>query len=173
MRFRIILKFVTIVILGVIIVYYFYPEPTLPIGVKIDKLIVYKSKRELLAYSGENLIKTYNISLGRQPFGHKQFEGDRKTPEGTYYIHDKNPNSGWHKNLGISYPNKDDKKYANNMGKEPGGDIKIHGLLNHAGFVGKFHRWYDWTLGCIALTDDEIDELYAAVEVGTPIEIYP
>lgn len=154
-------------------VYYFYPEDKLTANSQIDRLVVNKSKRQLLAYSNGQLLKTYKISLGRQPIGDKEFEGDKKTPEGVYFINDKNPTSGYHKNLGISYPNKDDIKNAKLLGKPTGGDIKIHGLRNKTGFIGKFHRWFDWTLGCIAVTDNEIDELYNAVEIGTQIEINP
>lgn len=154
-------------------VYYFYPEPKLPAGISIDKLVVYKSKRQLLAYSNGQLVKTYHVSLGGQPAGDKEFEGDKKTPEGIYFINDKNPNRGYHKNLGISYPNDNDLAYSKNLNKPAGGDIKIHGLRNHTGFIGKFHRWSDWTLGCIAVTNDEIDELYDAVKIGTPIDIRP
>ncbi|MFN8333647.1 MAG: L,D-transpeptidase family protein [Cyclobacteriaceae bacterium] len=154
-------------------VYYFYPEPKLRAGISIDKLVVYKSKRQLLAYSNGQLVKTYHVSLGGQPVGDKEFEGDKRTPEGIYFINDKNPNSGYHKNLGISYPNKEDIIYSKQLNKPAGGDIKIHGLRNHTGFIGKFHRWSDWTLGCIALTNDEIDELYDAVKIGTAIVIKP
>ena len=154
-------------------IYYFFPEQKLPPGTEIDKLVVYKSKRKLLAYADGKLIKTYTIALGRQPIGSKEFEGDRKTPEGSYIINAKNPYSGYHKNLGVSYPNQADIAHAKRLGKPTGGDIKIHGLRNKTGAIGKFHRWFDWTLGCIALTDQEIDELYHATEVGTRIEILP
>ena len=103
----------------------------------------------------------------------KEFEGDKKTPEGLYINNDKNPNSGYHKNLGISYPKKDNIENAKRLGKPTGGDVKIHGLRNKTGFISKFHRWSDWTLGCIAVTDEEIDELYNAVKIGTKIEIKP
>lgn len=154
-------------------IYYFYPEEKLPADTEIDRLVVYKSKRQLIAYSKGEIVKTYRISLGGQPIGHKQFEGDQKTPEGTYYINNKNPNSGYHKNLGVSYPNETDKEYAKQYDKPPGGDIKIHGLRNGTGFIDKFQRWKDWTLGCIAVTDSEIDELYQSVPIGTVIEIKP
>jgi murein L,D-transpeptidase YafK len=157
----------------VLLVYYFDPENKLPKSTKVDSIVVYKSKRIMQIYFDGRLLKTYTIALGRNPIGAKEFEGDRKTPEGVYYINDKNPNSGWHKNLGISYPNAIDRKRAKQMGKSPGGSIKIHGLKNKRGFVGKFHRWNDWTLGCIAVTDYEVDELYRAVKIGTPIEIKP
>jgi len=172
-----IMKKIIIIILLLILtglsVYYFYPEDTLPVDTEIDRLVVYKSQRQLHAYSNGELIKTYRISLGGKPLGHKQFEGDKKTPEGIYRIDDKNPHSGYHKNLGISYPNEADKKYAGQYDKSPGGDIKIHGLRNGTGFISKFQRWKDWTLGCIAVTDSEIDELYRSVPIGTVIEIKP
>jgi len=154
-------------------IYYFYPDKKLPPNINIDSIVVYKSKRQLLAYSDGKLIKTYKISLGGQPEGEKKIEGDKKTPEGVYYINDKNPKSGYHKNLGISYPNDQDIKEAKKLGKPTGSDVKIHGLRNKLGFIKKFHRWYDWTAGCIALTDEEIDELYDAVKIGTRIEIKP
>jgi murein L,D-transpeptidase YafK len=154
-------------------IYYFYPENKLPNHIQIDRIVVHKSKREMLVYSNGELQKTYKVSLGRQPVGHKKFEGDKKTPEGIYFINDKNPRSGYHKNLGISYPDKKDLENARRLGKPAGGDIKIHGIRNGLGFIGKFHRRFDWTLGCIALTDKEIDEIYHAVKIGTPIEIKP
>ena len=154
-------------------IYYFYPEDKLPADTQIDKIVVYKSKRQLLAYSDGKLLKIYKISLGSKAIEKKEFEGDKKTPEGLYFINDKNPNSGYHKNLGISYPNNDDLENARRLGKPTGGDVKIHGLRNKTGFISKFHRWFDWTLGCIAVTDEEIDELYNAVKIGTQIEIKP
>jgi len=156
-----------------LLIYYFYPSAKLPQSKRIDSLVVYKSKHQLLAYSRGTLIKTYTVALGRQPLGAKHFEGDKKTPEGIYYINDKNPNSGWHKNLGISYPNQNDITRAKQLGKSPGGNIKIHGLQNKKDYIGKFHRWNDWTLGCIAVTNKEMDELYNAVKIGTRIEIKP
>jgi murein L,D-transpeptidase YafK len=160
-------------LLAVLCVYYFYPEDKMPENIAIDNIVVFKSKRKLMVYSKGKLIKTYNISLGTQPIGAKEYEGDKKTPEGIYFINDKNPHSGYHKNLGISYPNEENIQKAKQLGKAVGGDIKIHGLRNKLGFFGKFQRWFDWTLDCIALTNQEIDELYKAVAIGTPIEIKP
>ncbi len=154
-------------------VYYIYPEQKLSSNIKIDSLVVTKSKRELMAFSNGELIKTYKISLGKNPVGDKEFEGDKKTPEGIYFINAKNPNSGYYKNLGISYPNKHDLEVSKKIGKPTGGDVKIHGLKNGIGFISKFQRWYDWTAGCIALTDQEVDELYNTVDIGTKIEIKP
>ena len=154
-------------------IYYFYPESKLPSDAEIDSIIVYKSERKMLVYSDGELLKTYRISLGRQPIGAKEFEGDRKTPEGIYFIDSKNPHSSYHRNLGISYPNENDIAHAEQHGKSAGGLIKIHGLRNRFGFIGKFHRWVDWTLGCIAVTNQEMRELYRAVKIGAIIEIKP
>jgi murein L,D-transpeptidase YafK len=146
---------------------------SLPGNSKIDKLVVRKGERKLEAYAHGRLIKTYTISLGKEPSGDKQFEGDNKTPEGKYIINDKNPNSGYYKNLGISYPNNADRLEATNLGKPVGGDIKIHGLPNKMPFIGRWHRLLDWTAGCVAVTNGEMEELYQAVSVGTSIEILP
>jgi murein L,D-transpeptidase YafK len=118
-------------------------------------------------------VKTYEIALGWQPEGKKRFEGDGKTPEGVYVIHDKNPHSGYHKKLGISYPNQEDLDFAESQEKSAGGLIKIHGIRNGIGWIGRKHLLFDWTNGCIAVTDMEIDELYEEIEIGTPIEILP
>jgi murein L,D-transpeptidase YafK len=153
--------------------YYLYPEGDLPPGCRIDKLVVFKSKRSMQAYCKGEVIKTYKISLGRNPVGDKQFEGDKRTPEGDYVINTKNNKSGYYKNLGISYPDNDDIREARGKKLNPGGNIKIHGIRNGLGFIGKFQRWTDWTAGCVALTNDEMDEIYEAVDVGTPITILP
>ncbi len=150
--------------------YHFYLEEKLPLKAKIDKIIIIKHEHKMYVYSKEELLKTYKISMGRGK-GKKHFEGDKKTPEGKYFIDSKNPRSSFHLNLGISYPNKDDIKYAKKSGKSPGGLIKIHGLKNGLGFIGKFHRLFDWTRGCIAVTNYEIEELYRATPIGTPIII--
>jgi len=154
-------------------IYYFFPEGKLPANASIDKMIVLKSRKQLLVYSGGKLLKAYPISLGFCPVGKKEFEHDGKTPEGLYFINAKNPHSVCYKNLGISYPNNADILNAKNKDKAPGGDIKIHGLSNGHGFIGKFHRWLNWTDGCIGLTDAEVDELYNHTPIGTPIEIKP
>lgn len=164
--------FILVLILGLAI-YQFLPETPLPKNAQIDSLVVLKSKRQLLAFYDGQLLKTYSIALGRQPIGAKEYEGDLKTPEGSYIINDKNPKSTYYKNLGISYPNAKDIAHARKLHRPAGGEIKIHGLKNYMGLLGKFHRWFDWTLGCIAVQNSEIDELYNAVPVGTPIIIFP
>lgn len=149
--------------------------PTKPLSenARVDYLLVLKSKRQLMVYPKGHLIKTYRIALGGNPVGDKQHEGDGRTPEGVYFINGKNPHSGYHKNLGISYPDISDIERAKRLGMSPGGNIKIHGLRNGTGFIGKLHSRTDWTLGCIAVTDEEIDELYKAVTIGIRIEIRP
>jgi murein L,D-transpeptidase YafK len=109
--------------------------------------------------------------LGFNPEGDKKWEGDGKTPEGLYRINDKNPNSHFHRNLGVSYPNENDLAEASALGKNVGKDIKIHGLGTLRRPLGKLHLWIDWTAGCIAVSNAEIEELYNAVAVGTPIFI--
>ena len=167
-------KTIYLIVLSLIIgltAYYFYPEQPLPSNAKIDKIVVIKSKRQMLVYSKTELLKAYKISLGNNPTGDKQIEGDKKTPEGFYTINDKNPRSDYYKNLGVSYPNQRDIEEAKKLGKPAGGDIKIHGLRNGTGIIHKFQRWFDWTMGCIALTNDDMEEIYNHTAVGTPIEI--
>lgn len=154
-------------------IYYFFPEKKIPDDILIERIVVFKSKREMLVYSNNFILKTYKISLGKNPVGDKEFEGDNKTPEGIYFINAKNSTSSCYKNLGISYPNKPDIERAKDLGKQAGGDIKIHGIINGYGFIGKFHRWVDWTAGCIALTDEEMDEIFTHTPIGTQIEIKP
>lgn len=160
-------------LLPVPVIYYFWPEPALDENAVINKIVVLKSQRKMQVYQDELLLKTYTISLGGSPVGDKAYEGDRRTPEGKYIINAKNPNSVCYKNLGISYPAESDLAAAKKLGKAPGGDIKIHGMYNGRGWIGKFHRWFDWTAGCIAVTDAEMDEIYFHTATGTPIEIKP
>ena len=171
-------RFLLIVLIFLLIVgfgFLAFPQSCKPLdkSVRIDSIVVEKSKRRMKVFSQGELIKTYKISLGRNPHGDKQFEGDKRTPEGLYFICDKNPNSQFHKNLGISYPNRQDIEEAKKIGQKPGGQIKIHGIKNGLGWIGRFHRIIDWTSGCIAITDKEMDELYDAVSIGTPISINP
>jgi murein L,D-transpeptidase YafK len=154
-----------------VISYYFIPEPKIPTGIKVDKILVEKNKRKMHVYSEGKKLKSYTISLGFRPRGKKHFEGDGKTPEGVYYIVSKNSQSIAHKSFGISYPNAADKKYAAQRGKSAGGHIMIHGMMNGLGYWGKFHRFIDWTGGCIAVTNSEMDDLFQHVEVGCEIKI--
>jgi murein L,D-transpeptidase YafK len=111
--------------------------------------------------------------LGRNPVGPKLREGDKRTPEGLYAIESHNPRSSFHRALKVSYPSAADRIAAAKRGVAPGGDIMIHGIRNGLGFIGRLQRRLDWTAGCIAVTNPEIEEIYRAVPDGTPIEIRP
>ena len=126
---------------------------------------------ELLA--GGKVIHTYKVALGRGGLAPKEREGDARTPEGHYIIDSRNGASSYHKALHISYPNAEDRERAVRLGVAPGGAVMIHGLPNGKGWLGSAHRLYDWTLGCIAVTDAEIDEIWNMVPVGAPVEIRP
>ncbi len=145
----------------------------LPTSARFDSLVAVKHQRILIVYQKGVAQKAYPFSLGDDPVGHKHFQGDERTPEGLYHIRDRNPASICHKNLGISYPNDADRIYARAHGRPPGGDIKIHGLPNGQGNLGAAHLQWDWTNGCIAVTDEEVDELYERVVIGSPILILP
>ena len=142
-------------------------------GRKTDRIIVHKQARTLDLMHAGKVIKTYKIALGSEPVGPKARQGDHRTPEGTYVIDNRNANSKFHRSLHISYPNAADRERARKLGISPGGDIFIHGLPNGYGFVGAAHRARDWTDGCIAVTDQEIEEIWRAVDNGTPVEILP
>ncbi|MDR2161773.1 MAG: L,D-transpeptidase family protein [Desulfovibrio sp.] len=150
-----------------------YPAGPLPPDLIFDKLLLEKSLRRLTAFHGDKAVRIYTVALGFAPVGHKQFQGDGKTPEGRYAINDKNPRSAYYRNLGISYPNNADSAFARKNGKSPGGDIKIHGLAPAYAAIGASHRLTDWTYGCIAVTNPEIEELFNRTPIGTPIEIVP
>lgn len=143
-------------------------EPDNNTSHEVTKLEVNKSDRELRLYSGSKLIRKMDIGLGFNPVGHKIRVGDGKTPQGRYYIDRKNPYSSFHLSLGISYPNANDRKNAWSKGYSPGGDIMIHGLPSN----GSIPSRRDWTRGCIAVSNAEIEYLYKVVDVGTPILIY-
>ena len=145
----------------------------LPADLQFDRLVVEKQARLLTAYAEGQAVREYRIALGFTPEGHKEVEGDGKTPEGVYFVDAKNPNSRYYKNLGVSYPNEADRAAAAAMGASPGGDIKIHGLPAGQEHLGASHWMNDWTAGCIAVANAEIDELYARTPVGTPIDIRP
>lgn len=140
---------------------------------RADKLVVNKAKRELLLFRKGNVIRSYKIALGREPVGPKQRQGDGKTPEGDYTISGRNAASKFHRSLRISYPDGSDRARASRQGVDPGGDIMIHGLPTGRGFIGAAHRVMDWTEGCIAVTDAEIEEIWRLVPDGAKIQINP
>jgi murein L,D-transpeptidase YafK len=127
----------------------------------------------LALLSRGEVLKTYKIALGGNPIGPKERQGDNKTPEGTYVIDSRNKDSGYHLSLHISYPNQKDKKRARELGVSPGGDIMIHGIKNGFSWVGDSHTEVDWTKGCIAVTDEEIEEIDKLAPNGTIVEIRP
>ncbi|MEO1046062.1 MAG: L,D-transpeptidase family protein [Pseudomonadota bacterium] len=140
-------------------------------GLQADRILIDKSERTLLLYSDGVVIARYgNIRFGASPKGHKRFEGDERTPEGRYTIDRRNPDSIAHLSLGISYPNAKDRAYAEEHGKSPGGNIFIHGQMN--GWKGPALP-YDWTDGCVAVSNSEMDELWQLVPMGTDVEIRP
>ena len=139
----------------------------------VDRIVIEKSKRTLTLMSGSEALKTYKVALGGQPVGAKDRQGDHKTPEGIYSVDAKKANSQFYKALHISYPNQTDREHAGKLGVSPGGDVEIHGLGTKWGWIGAKHRVTDWTDGCIAVTNEEIDEIYPQIKVGTPVEIRP
>lgn len=146
---------------------------SLPQGTRIDRILVEKAARKLSIFRDGKPLKTYRIALGRNPIGHKEQEGDMRTPEGAYTIDYRNPNSDYHLSLHISYPSDEDSARAAERGVPAGFDIMIHGLPNGRGWIGAFHRREDWTAGCIAMTDEEIEELWRVTPDGATIEIRP
>jgi murein L,D-transpeptidase YafK len=119
------------------------------------------------------ILKTYKVALSREPIGPKEREGDHRVPEGLYVVDAKNPHSKFHLALHISYPNASDRDRARKLGVKPGGNIEIHGLGPNVAWVGSLHRQIDWTDGCIAVTNSEIEEIWQLVQIGTTVEILP
>ena len=136
-------------------------------GPPVTGIVVHKAQRRMVLLSGNAALRGFEIELGGDPIGPKRWEGDGKTPEGAYWIDRRNPNSSYHLSLGISYPNPQDVAYAQSLGRSPGGDIFIHGTPREK------RRGGDWTAGCIAVTNREMEDIYAMVGDGTPIYIYP
>lgn len=138
-----------------------------------DRIVVEKAARRLILMRDGKPLKIYRIALGRAPVGAKKQEGDKRTPEGSYMIDFHKEDSDFHRALHVSYPSAADIEQATARDVSPGGDIMIHGLPNGSGWIGAFHRRNDWTAGCIAVTDFEIEEIWRAVPDGTPIDIRP
>ena len=147
-------------------------EP-LPNNARADSVVVLKKERKLILYSQGQVLKTYSISLGAEPIGPKTQQGDHRTPEGHYILDRRNPNSRFYRSIHISYPKPEQIEAARKAGVPPGGDVFIHGLPNGFGWLGSAQRRYDWTDGCIAVTNVEMDEIWRAVPDGTSIEIKP
>jgi murein L,D-transpeptidase YafK len=136
-----------------------------------DKIVIVKSTRTMTLLNGDKVLKTYKVALGTAPIGPKRVEGDHKTPEGNYVIDAKNAQSRFHLSLHISYPSAADQQRARKLGARPGGAIMIHGLPPSFAYLGALHRQTDWTDGCIAVSNAEIEEIWKLVPVGTRVEI--
>lgn len=139
----------------------------------ITHVLVKKSERRMQIMDGDQVVRTYSIALGGSPVGHKEKEGDERTPEGNYVLDWRNPGSGYHRSIHVSYPNEADKARAASAGEDPGGMIMIHGQRNYLGWLSPLTQWFDWTNGCIAVSNAEMDEIWDLVKNGTPIEIRP
>lgn len=138
----------------------------------VDFLRCVKRERKLYAMRGDKVVMTFNVALGREPRGHKVQEGDGRTPEGLYHIVAGRHDSDYHLSLKISYPNAEDRARAQALGVRPGGQIMVHGLDPSIGPDWRDRHWlFNWTNGCIAVTNDEMELLWDSVALGTPIEI--
>jgi len=145
----------------------------IPANAKADRVVVIKSQRILTLMRQGKALKSYKVALGGNPIGPKVERGDHKTPEGNYVLDRRNAKSRFYRSIHISYPDEKDRAHAAKLGVSPGGDVFIHGLPNGFGWLGRIHLERDWTDGCIAVTDEEMDEIWQAVPDGTPIEIKP
>lgn len=145
----------------------------LPPGTLADRVVVEKSARSLTLMKNGSALKSYRIALGRNPIEKKERQGDNRTPEGIYRIDRRNAGSRYHRALHISYPTPAQTEKARKLGVNPGGDVMIHGLPPDWAWAGSFHRMFDWTRGCVAVTNAEIDEIWRVVPDGTTIEIRP
>ncbi|MFP3981421.1 MAG: murein L,D-transpeptidase family protein [Desulfobacterales bacterium] len=152
-----------------------FVTPNVCLGIqKAEIVVVVKSESKLLLRKDGKVIKEYRVALGGNPRGHKQQEGDGRTPEGLYVLDYKNPNSEFYKSIHISYPNADDRKTARELGVSPGGAIMIHGQKNGADRLStEIIQLFNWTDGCIAVTNSAMDEIWQAVDINTPIRIKP
>lgn len=139
-------------------------------GPEVTSVQVHKADRKMYLLHNDKVLKSYDIALGFAPVGHKQFEGDGKTPEGLYFIDRFNPRSRYHLSVGISYPNDRDRAFAERLGRDPGGDIMFHGRGPEGNERVRKNR--DWTAGCITVTDEEIEDIYAMLQPGAPVVIY-
>jgi murein L,D-transpeptidase YafK len=149
------------------------PQSVPMMMLQADHVVVLKKERRLELLSQGKLIKTHKVALGSDPIGPKTRQGDHKTPEGSYILDSRNPHSKFYKSLHISYPSARDRAQANQGGFSPGGDVYVHGLPNGYRYIGAAHLLRDWTDGCIAVTDEEMDEIWKAVPDGTQIELRP
>src|SRR5262245_48792502 len=148
-------------------------QPPGPAAVQADQIVIVKSERTLTLLRQQQVLRTYKVALGTEPKGAKTRQGDNRTPEGEYTIDSRNAQSQYHLSLHISYPNAVDRARAAKLRVNPGGDIFIHGLAPSFAYLGPLHRQTDWTLGCVAVTNAEIEEIWSLVPNGTRVEIKP
>jgi len=149
------------------------PQQFKPERFDISKVLVKKAERRLYLLDGDEVVRSYRISLGDNPEGHKLYEGDERTPEGEYLLDWRNDQSDFYKSIHISYPSPRDRELAEAWGLDPGGSIMIHGLPNEAGNMAFAYVGLDWTDGCIAVTNEAMEEIWLLVADGTPIRILP
>jgi murein L,D-transpeptidase YafK len=151
----------------------FLEEPRAPLAddVKADSIVVDKSQHSMSLLRDGAVLRTYRVALGRGGPEPKSQEGDARTPQGAYRIDSRNPRSSFHRALHVSYPSATDVAAARARGVSAGSDVMIHGIRNGLGWLGRLHRMMDWTAGCIAVTDREMDEVWRVVPDGTPIII--
>jgi len=142
-------------------------------AMEADQVIVVKSQRSLTLLSHGKVLRSYKVAFGGSPVGAKEQQGDHKTPEGHYLLDRRNAKSRFYKSIHVSYPNEQDRQRASQRGVTAGGDIMIHGLPNGFGWLGAAHRARDWTDGCVAVTNAEMDEIWELVPDGTAIDIRP
>jgi murein L,D-transpeptidase YafK len=147
------------------------PRVPLPDHVQADSIVVEKSKHSMSVFKNGKVFRTYRVALGRGGPEPKSQEGDARTPQGAYYIDSRNPRSSFHRALHVSYPDATDVAAASARGVSAGSDVMIHGIRNGLGWLGRLHRAVDWTAGCIAVTDREMDEVWRVVPDGTPVVI--
>jgi len=147
--------------------------PAVSCAVEVDKVVVDKSESKLFLMKGRNIVQEFHVVFGANPKGHKQQEGDERTPEGLYILDYKKKDSSFYRAIHISYPNKNDKKRAQSAGVNPGGQIMIHGQKNGLGWLSFISQLFDWTNGCIAVNNSDMDTIWKKVKAGTSIEIKP
>jgi len=172
-RITIFITFLAVLLIPILTAHAGSDNLVLVSGTQADYVLVKKASKELTLFSGSRRIKTYKIALGKNPVGHKVVEGDKRTPEGSYFIDARNENSKYHLALHISYPDAIDAMKAQSLGSSPGGSIMIHGTGEEYEWMGKLHASINWTDGCIAVTNKEIEEIWKLVPDGTLIEIMP
>jgi len=172
-RITIFITFLAVLLIPILTAHAGSDNLVLVSGTQADYVLVKKASKELTLFSGSRRIKTYKIALGKNPIGHKVVEGDKRTPEGSYFIDARNENSKYHLALHISYPDAIDAMKAQSLGSSPGGSIMIHGTGEEYEWMGKLHASINWTDGCIAVTNKEIEEIWKLVPDGTLIEIMP